>query len=148
MADSGFLLSRKVQMSHFSSEAVKIAVAELLRMHGADKTSVAAHQVFVDITERYMRLLAKTAQNYAEHSGRTQVNIFDVIDCFRLLNIQVSPMEDYLKSITAQKHKMLEKVKGLAAKNNIDVDEELVVPFAFPRLEPCSYPIRELFSLT
>ena len=124
----------------FATETIKISVAEIMRMQGIDKTTASCHQALVDVFMRYLRLLGTKCQESAQLSGRNKVNLYDIFLLFQTLKIDIPTLEDYHKSLSLQKTKFLEKLKQ-HSKNN---DEEPVIPFAYPRLEPGSFPLRTL----
>lgn len=65
--------------SEFGREVSRIAVAQICESVGFESFNDSALEALTNITIRYFRLLGKTASFYANLAGRTESNVFDVI---------------------------------------------------------------------
>ncbi|KAL6012023.1 hypothetical protein ACLOJK_002494 [Asimina triloba] len=63
----------------FGRAVARIAVAQVCEAAGFQSFQVSALDALSDIAIRYMRDLGKTARFYANSSGRTECNVFDII---------------------------------------------------------------------
>ncbi|XP_058207958.1 transcription initiation factor TFIID subunit 8 [Rhododendron vialii] len=65
--------------NEFGREVSRIAVAQICQSVGFESFNDSALEALTDITIRYLRGLGKTASFYANLAGRTECNVFDVI---------------------------------------------------------------------
>ncbi|KAL6987368.1 hypothetical protein U1Q18_013117 [Sarracenia purpurea var. burkii] len=70
---------KRVSANEFGREVSKIAVAQICKSVGFENFNESALDDLTDIAIRYVRDLGKTASFYANLAGRTESNVFDVI---------------------------------------------------------------------
>lgn len=70
---------RKSGVDNFARAVAKIAVAQVCETEGIQAFQQSALETFSDVAVRYIRDVGKTALLYANLAGRTEVNVFDVI---------------------------------------------------------------------
>ncbi|KAJ4974111.1 hypothetical protein NE237_007285 [Protea cynaroides] len=71
--------SKSVGRGDFGRAIAKIAVAQICETAGFQSFQQSALEVLSDIAIRYLRDLGKTAHFYSNLAGRTQCNVFDII---------------------------------------------------------------------
>lgn len=62
-----------------SSKILESVVQRTLHAHNFSRSSSQAVQVLSDLLARYLSLLSLTCAQYAQHAGRTDMSIYDVI---------------------------------------------------------------------
>ncbi|KAJ1336333.1 hypothetical protein BSLG_007117 [Batrachochytrium salamandrivorans] len=83
--------------SRFTTDTLRIAMAQLLRIHGLDRMSGAAHDVVVDVSRRYLEMLARCTQEAALADGRSAACLFDLVQASDSVGVDVFELRDYLK---------------------------------------------------
>lgn len=112
----------------FETAVSKIAVAELMRQLGIERTSVAVINALVDANSRHLCLLAAHTQQRATHAARAQANLTDCLDALLVLGIDIAALEDYLRALITQRNRLRTRT----------ANADSHVPFAFPRVSPDS----------
>ncbi|KAJ3257434.1 hypothetical protein HK103_004509 [Boothiomyces macroporosus] len=107
-------------MSDFAEQLTNIAIAQILNLIGVDRIHGTAHQVFVEVVQAYLQLLAKKAKEAANLCGRTQPCLLDLMAPLDQLEIHPKELLDYLQAIKLQNQSQ----------------------FKFPRKEPATFPIK------
>lgn len=70
---------RKPGCEEFARAFVKVAVAQICESEGFQSFQQSALETLSDVTVRYIRDIGKTAHVYANQAGRTESNVFDII---------------------------------------------------------------------
>lgn len=70
---------RKPGCEEFAQAFVKVAVAQICESEGFQSFQQSALETLSDVTVRYIRDIGKTAHVYANQAGRTESNVFDII---------------------------------------------------------------------
>lgn len=70
---------RKPGGEEFARAFVKVAVAQICESEGFQSFQQSALETLSDVTVRYIRDIGKTAHLYANQAGRTESNVFDII---------------------------------------------------------------------
>ncbi|KAL4652839.1 hypothetical protein ACB092_01G260500 [Castanea dentata] len=70
---------RKPGGEEFAQAFVKVAVAQICESEGFQSFQQSALETLSDVTVRYIRDIGKTAHVYANQAGRTESNVFDII---------------------------------------------------------------------
>ncbi|KAM3760933.1 hypothetical protein ACB098_01G230800 [Castanea mollissima] len=70
---------RKPGGEEFARAFVKVAVAQICESEGFQSFQQSALETLSDVTVRYIRDIGKTAHVYANQAGRTESNVFDII---------------------------------------------------------------------
>ncbi|KAI4364250.1 hypothetical protein MLD38_020369 [Melastoma candidum] len=97
------ILAQASSTDEFGRAAAKLAVAQIWESLGFDGTHCSVLDVLIDIVIRCLRAIGKSSAFYANLSGRTQSNVFDVLRSFEDLGVSTSDnpvMEfvDYMES--------------------------------------------------
>jgi transcription initiation factor TFIID subunit 8 len=70
---------RKPSGVEFAQAIAKIAVAQICESEGFQTFQQSAIETLSDVAVRYIRDVGKTAHYYANLAGRTECNVFDII---------------------------------------------------------------------
>ena len=82
----------------FAKKVMRDAVGALCKDIGWDGTATTAVDILSDVLRRYLLQLAKASHNYAEHFGRTEVNLDDVGLALTDAGMQPSELEEYVQN--------------------------------------------------
>lgn len=83
---------------HFINEVLKTSVASLCQKMGWDAAQTSTVDILADLWKRQLLLLGKACHRYAEHNGRSEVNLDDMSLAFRELNVSVPELEEYVQN--------------------------------------------------
>lgn len=85
--------------AQFSRNILKISVAQICQNVGWHAVHQSTLEILADILHRYMLEVAKSAQAYSNHYGRTEPDLEDVWLSFVDLGIVVSELEEYVSNV-------------------------------------------------
>ncbi|KAJ7974299.1 Transcription initiation factor TFIID subunit 8 [Quillaja saponaria] len=63
----------------FAKAIARIAVAQVCESEGFQTYQQSAHEILADVAVRYIRDIGKTAHYHANFAGRTECNVFDIV---------------------------------------------------------------------
>ncbi len=75
---------------------VKISLSQILQTIGFRTAQSAAMDILLEILERYIHLISKSAHDFAEFSNRTQPTMDDLACSFNKHKIIISDLEEYI----------------------------------------------------
>lgn len=70
-------------------------ILKILHAHNFSRTSSQASVVLTNLVSRYLLLLSSVSGNYAELSGRSKVNIWDVLSSLGDLGVTLEELDEY-----------------------------------------------------
>lgn len=71
------------------------AAHRTLHAHAFSRSSSQASLLLTDLLSRYLTLLTSTCARYAEHGGRTTMNVRDAVAAFEELGVSLHELNDY-----------------------------------------------------
>ncbi|KAI3420481.1 BTP domain-containing protein [Psidium guajava] len=72
--------------TEFASSVIKIAVSQVCKSVGFKSVQLYTLDILTDVAIRYLHSIAKSAAAYANASGRTQSNVFDLVSALCDIN--------------------------------------------------------------
>ncbi|KAI4378720.1 hypothetical protein MLD38_016160 [Melastoma candidum] len=84
------ILAQASSSDEFGRVAAKLAVAQICESLGFDGAHSSVIDALIDIVMRCLRAIGKSSVFYANLSGRTQSNVFDVLRAFEDLGVSIS----------------------------------------------------------
>jgi hypothetical protein len=85
-------------VNNFCSALLQTSTVQLLQAAGFESSQSSATHVLTNVFEDYICLLASTVSAYSHLSGRTTGNVWDVIDGFEELAIDLDDLKNWLSS--------------------------------------------------
>ncbi|KAJ8331837.1 hypothetical protein O5D80_000141 [Batrachochytrium dendrobatidis] len=95
--------------ARFAIDLQRIAIAQLLRIHGVDRISGTAHDVVVDVTSFHIELLARSVQEAAAQDRRTSACLMDLIQGCDDAEVNIFELRDYIKEWKQQNDRAMER---------------------------------------
>ncbi|KAG0369729.1 hypothetical protein BC939DRAFT_500216 [Gamsiella multidivaricata] len=83
-------------LANFCQAMLRVSALHILQSAGYDAVQVNPMAVLVDCLGRYLEFLAESAKEFAEHSGRSQITAFDVVDGLSDLGIELPDLKEWL----------------------------------------------------
>ncbi|KAF9040159.1 hypothetical protein BJ165DRAFT_1407273 [Panaeolus papilionaceus] len=71
------------------------ATQRTLHAHAFSRSSSQASMVLTDLLSRYMALLTSTCAKYAQHAGRTQLNVRDALGALDEMGVSLDDLSEY-----------------------------------------------------
>ncbi|XP_067129011.1 transcription initiation factor TFIID subunit 3 isoform X2 [Centruroides vittatus] len=85
--------------SQFAQGILRVAVAQICQNIGWHSVQSSPIDLLVDILQRYLLELSKTAHKYCNQYGRTEPNLDDLGLAFKELGILIQEMEEYANNV-------------------------------------------------
>lgn len=85
--------------SQFAQSILRVAVAQICQNIGWHSVQSSPIDLLVDILQRYLLELSKTAHKYCNQYGRTEPNLDDLGLAFKELGILIQEMEEYANNV-------------------------------------------------
>ncbi|KAG0245491.1 hypothetical protein BGW41_000118 [Actinomortierella wolfii] len=82
-------------VSNYCQALLRISCMHVLQSSGYDGVQANPLKVMTDCLDRYLRLLADSVKQYAEHAGRAQVSALDVVDGLADLGIDLADLKEW-----------------------------------------------------
>jgi hypothetical protein len=93
-----FFFTSFIMVNNFCSTLLQTSTVQLLQAAGFESSQSSATHVLTNVFEDYICLLASTVSAYSHLSGRTTGNVWDVIDGFEELAIDLNDLKNWLSS--------------------------------------------------
>ncbi|KAF9148241.1 hypothetical protein BG015_010047 [Linnemannia schmuckeri] len=81
--------------SNFCQAMLRISTMHVLQSAGYDAVQKNPLAVLSDCLGRYLEFLAESAKEFAEHSGRSRITAFDVVDGLSELGIELADLKEW-----------------------------------------------------
>ncbi|KAF9071027.1 hypothetical protein BDP27DRAFT_1219607 [Rhodocollybia butyracea] len=78
-----------------AQKLLESSVLRTLHAQNFSRSSVSASLVLTDLLSRYLVLLTSTCARYAEHSGRTRINVKDAVVALEELGVSIEELEEF-----------------------------------------------------
>ncbi|KAI8987565.1 hypothetical protein BDF20DRAFT_850926 [Mycotypha africana] len=84
----------------FCYSLLQMTTLQLLQAAGFDSGNTSSVQTLTNIFERYLELLSSTALAYAQHNGKSSTSIYDLLEAFGELGIDIPSLTDWINEET------------------------------------------------
>ncbi|KAF9978455.1 hypothetical protein BGZ73_002351 [Actinomortierella ambigua] len=88
-------VAKSSTVANYCQSLLRISCMHVLQSSGYDGVQANPLKVMTDCLDRYLRLLADSVKQYAEHSGRSQVSALDVVDGLADLGIDLEDLKEW-----------------------------------------------------
>jgi histone H3/H4 len=82
---------------NFANYLLQIAIAQMTQTIGFQAIQSTALDILVEVIERYIELISRTARDFCENDNRTEPNVEDLAYSFIRNKIKISELEEYIK---------------------------------------------------
>lgn len=114
--------------TEFASSVTKIAVSQICKSVGFKAAQLYTLDILTDVAIRYLQSIAKSAAAYANASGRTQSNVFDLVSALN----DVNSVSGFQGAASLHKNSASVLASGVLCDLNNFVRNSREIPFAKP----------------
>lgn len=72
-------------------------ILKILHSHGITKASSVSLQVFSSLLDKYLKSVVDSCQEYANHAGRPNLSVYDVLESLEEMGTVLDDLRDYLE---------------------------------------------------